>query len=439
MSNAALTIMIIGTLVFAAHLFTEIFSKKRVPDLLLLLIIGIIIGPVLGIVKPEDFGEFGSIFSTIALVIIIFVGGSELSVHNIRSCLKETVSLTLVGYFAAMLAVGLSVHFALGIPFLMSLFLGAVLGSSSTAITIPLTKQLKMTEKNKVALVLEASFTTVISFIVSLAIYKGIESNKFSVLETLGSILASFMFSALLGALGAVFWAIILGKVRNIKNSTFTTPAFVFIVYGINSMLGFSGEIAALAFGITLANIDEVYDSIFKKFFKKKPESLNANEKMLFEETAFLLRTFVFVYIGLSIKLADWKSILIGLGVTFILLVVRLIVVRFCIARNLSEENEIDAMYMSSQIPKGLAAAILAALLIQLGIPEGEFIKNIVFSVVFFSIITTSVAIPLIEKFATVKGLLRFILYYPRNNAKKRRNAAEMKGLANEQNIEVSD
>ena len=48
--DTALLILTLGTLVFAAHWFAEIFSKKRIPDVVLLMFIGIVIGPLLKIV-----------------------------------------------------------------------------------------------------------------------------------------------------------------------------------------------------------------------------------------------------------------------------------------------------------------------------------------------------------------------------------------------------
>jgi hypothetical protein len=57
-----------------------------------------------------------------------------------------------------------------------------------------------------------------------------------------------------------------------------------------------------------------------------------------------------------------------------------------------------DLIFMSSIVPKGLAAAVLATIPMQQGIAGGELIKDIVFSVILFSIVFTSVLIPLIEK-----------------------------------------
>ena len=71
-SNTGLVIAFIGLLIFAAHLFTEIFSRKRIPDVLLLMVIGLILGPILHWVKPEDLGSVAGVFTTITLVIILF-------------------------------------------------------------------------------------------------------------------------------------------------------------------------------------------------------------------------------------------------------------------------------------------------------------------------------------------------------------------------------
>ena len=414
MDSTALSLVVLGTLVFAAHVFSELFSRKRVPDLLLLLIIGIIIGPVFKIVTPEDLGGFGQVFSTLTLVIILFEGGSELSLSNIRTSFKDMIGLTLVSYFLIMIVFGILGHYILQLPWATSFFMSAVLGGAAEAIVIPLTKHLKISENSKATLVLETSFSTVVCFIISLALFNAVKSQQFEIGKTIGNIISAFVLAGIIGFAGAVFWAIVLQKIRTVKNSTFTTPAFVFIIYGINSILGFSGEIAALTFGITLTNIDAVYNSIFKKLFKNKPNSLNYNERMLFSEMAFLLRTFVFVYIGISIQLNDWKSILIGLAITLILLILRILSVRWTVVRNKDGYTEMEAMYMSCMVSKGLVAAILAALLKQAGLPFADEVQNIVYSVILFSIVFTCAMIPLLEKSKFIQKTLLFMLYFPR-------------------------
>lgn len=75
--DIALAILFVGALVFLAHLFTGLFSRTKIPDDLLLMFIGLALGPAMGLVQPSDFGSLGSIFATITLIVILFQGGLE--------------------------------------------------------------------------------------------------------------------------------------------------------------------------------------------------------------------------------------------------------------------------------------------------------------------------------------------------------------------------
>ena len=63
------TILIIGLILFFSHFLSLQFRRTNIPDVLILMLVGIVIGPLLGIVTPEDFGKIGSLIATIALVV----------------------------------------------------------------------------------------------------------------------------------------------------------------------------------------------------------------------------------------------------------------------------------------------------------------------------------------------------------------------------------
>lgn len=50
----AITILSIGLMVFFAHFLSFQFRKTNVSDVLILVLAGILLGPALGIVTPED-------------------------------------------------------------------------------------------------------------------------------------------------------------------------------------------------------------------------------------------------------------------------------------------------------------------------------------------------------------------------------------------------
>ena len=407
-SNIGLTIAIIGLLIFAAHLFTEIFSRKRIPDVLLLMIIGLFIGPVFGLVKPSDLGSVASVFTTITLVIILFESGTQLNFDTLLNSIRGTMKLTLINFFITMIVVAL-LGLIVKVNFLTSLMLGAIVGGTSSAVVIPLVKQLKISEKGGTILILESAFSDVLCIVFTWAFMQAILSGSMNVGRVIGEILSSFILATVIGIIAAIFWSYVLDRVRHVKNSILTTPAFVFIVYGFNEWLGFSGAIAALAFGIGMANIDSMYHGgfIIKKLFKTEPAKLNETEKQLFSEVVFLLKTFFFIYIGISIKIDQILPILIGFAITVVLFALRILIVRLSVKKDKESVTIEDRMFMSGIVPKGLTAAVLATIPLQRGLAGGEMIQNIVFAVILFSIVFTSILVPVLERNNAISRLYR--------------------------------
>lgn len=395
-SETGLIIAILGLLVFSAHLFTGIFNRRRIPDVLFLMLIGLFIGPIFHWVVPEDLGSIGTVFTGITLVLILFQSGMQLSFNTIVVSLRKTTWLLLLNYAFTTVALWLIGWLVFDYDPIVVVILGIILGGTASAVIGPMVENLRMTDGSRSILILEAAIGNVFSIVLSLALMKGLQMGAFELGPVVGQIFSSFILSIIMGIIGAIFWAVILDKVRSIKNTIMTTPAFVFIIYGLNEWMGYSGAIAALAFGLCLANIDSIYNSILKRFFTREPSQLNDIEKSLFSEITLLLKTFFFIYVGISIQISDPKLILIGLSITVLLYILRIFVVRLSISKRYNTTN-LDKLYMALLNPKGLTAAVLASAMSTV-IPEGETIRNIVFYVIFFSIILTSILVPLIEK-----------------------------------------
>ena len=398
-SKVGLIIAIIGLMIFAAHLFSSIFSRRRIPDVLFLILIGLVLGPLTHWVNSEKLSLLGSILSAVTLVLILFESGIQLSFSNLKDSFKPSLKLTVANFVFSAVAVWLVGWLVLKLDPIVSLMLGCILGGTASAVVIPTVRQLKMSQKSSTVLILEAAIGNVFSIVLALALMHAIKSRHVEFGMIFGNIFASFIIATLIGLVGSVFWALILEKVREIKYSVLTTPAFVFILYGVNEWMGYSGAIAALAFGIGMANIDGIYDALLKKAFKKRPANLNDTERSLFSELVLLLKTFFFVYVGMSIQLDAWQPIVIGLAGTVMLYILRIPVVRLAISDRYMISRK-ERNYMSAIDPKGLTAAVLAtqALAYIPDIETGLFVRNIVFSVILFSIVINAILIPIISR-----------------------------------------
>jgi potassium/hydrogen antiporter len=405
--KTTLTIVFVGVMVFAAHLFAEFFRSKKVPDVLLLIFIGLLLGPLTGLVDQAFFGQIGSVFANITLVIILFEGGTGLRYDILRTALRGTASLTTVNFVFSTLLTGLATLVVFDYDPIRSFMLGAFLGGTASAIVIPMVSQLEMQNGSKTILILESAVSDVLCVVVGLTFFEAFKLGELNFGAMLGSIIAGFLLSTILGVLGGLAWSFLLNKARNLQNSIFTTPAFVFIIYGISELLGYSGAISALMFGITLANIDLLPLHMLQKYTRFVPHSLNETERVFFAEAVFLLKTFFFVYIGISIVLTDYFSIAVGGILTLLLFAFRIPIVKISVRPNLPLN---DRVIMALMVPKGLAAAVLASLPAQAGIPGGDLIQNITYSAVLISVVFNSLLIMLNNRFPRLMGAYSYFL-----------------------------
>ena len=184
----------------------------------------------------------------------------------------------------------------------------------------------------------------------------------------------------------------------------FLTPAFVFVIYGITEALGYSGAIAALAFGIVLGNASYFEFSFLRKIYRKRQprmETLQDNEKVFFKEMVFILKTFFFIYIGISIPFTDSVALLYGLYVVLAIYVVRFVLIAIVGRKN----TRVDRYIVAIMAPKGLASAVLASMPLRINaesgytvVPQAERIECMVYAVIFFSIVVCSLLVLLSRK-----------------------------------------
>lgn len=404
-------LIFVGLIIFAAHFFSMIFSKKRIPDVLLLMIIGVIIGPLLGLVKPDFMGGVGGIFTTITLIVILFEGGNDISIFDIQKSWKSTIKLTLISVIFSVIIVGIIGYF-FNLSIINSLILGVILSGTSSAVVIPLTQQLKIGNQTKTTLVLESAITDILCFILALALMQSeLAGDGLNVMKIMGGVFSSFVIATIIGFIGGIVWTSILHKVRTFKNSIFLTPSYVFVLYGLSEALGFSGAITALSIGITIANIEYFNFSFLHKYQKDKYLMLTDREKAFISEIVFVLKTFFFVYIGISIPFNNNIALVAGVIITISLMVMRLFVAKYSSPKS---ANAFDKSIIALMIPKGLASAVLASIPEQMGLPQGELIKYIVFSTVLFSILLCSILIFIIERYPKANIILR-VLFKSKN------------------------
>lgn len=376
-----------------------VFERKSIPDVLGLMLLGLLLGPIFNLVDTTAFGKFGSIFSNLVLLFILFESGTDLKFSEVKTSLKAAAGITTIGFFFTWFTLAPLCYFVLNIPLLPSLFIGATLGGTSSAVVVGLVKKIKVTPKTATTLIMESAETDVFTLAVPLSILGLMITGQMQMSSVLSLFISSIVISLVIGIGGAFLWTFILGKFRGLKNTKFMTPAFLFILYGITEYLNFSGPLTALSFGVAIGNLDYFEPKILERIIPNQDIVLAKDEKDFFSEMVFLLRTFFFVYIGMNIKINDLFWLSWGAGFTGILFLVRIVAVKIVMHKN---TPVLDKGVISFMIPKGLGAAVIATLPLQQGHPYGTTIQAICFSIILFSTLYCSILFFLIKKEITL-------------------------------------
>lgn len=387
-------IFFIGALVFLSHFFVGIFSKTQIPDILWLMLIGILLGPLLGVIRPDHFGELGKILAKITLVVILFEAGLEIRLDLLKRYLGSALFLTISSYLVCFFILWFFLSSLGSFGSLGAIFPAAILAGPAPSVVIPILKHMKLQDSTRTILSIEATLGEALCILVSLAILQRVTSLELAQIG-LGyfffKLSVSFVLAIFLGFFAGYIWSLLLTRVRKLHNSLFTTPAFVFIVFGLAEILTISGPIAILVFGITMGNIRYITNRFFKNLEVGNVVSHTKTEKNFFSEIVFILKIFFFIYLGISIDFSQINAFIVGGMVVVLILVARwstAVTLRPVLRWTVSDARQVMSMF-----PRGLAAAILASVAMIQGIEGSEEVASIVNYTVFLSIILTSVMI----------------------------------------------
>lgn len=383
----AILIIIIGLFIFWGHYLAGIFERRGIPDVLGLMLIGILIGPVFHWVDPDSFGTFGSLFSNLVLIFILFESGTDLRISEVKASFKESAGITVLGFFVTWIILTLSCYFLFDLSLLSCLFIGAALGGTSSAVVVGLVRKIAVKPRTSTTLIMESVETDVFTLAIPITILSLMLTGHIEINQVLSQFISSLVIALMIGIGGAFLWSFILNKFPTLKSTKFMTPAFLFILYGITEYLNFSGPLTALSFGIAIGNLHFLEPRFLERIVPNQEIVLPEGERNFFSEMVFLLRTFFFVFIGISIKIDRFDWLMTGALVTLFVLLARLLIVPLVLPR---QTPLLDKAVVSTMIPKGLGAAVIATLPFQQGIPEGAMIQAICFSVILFSTLYTA-------------------------------------------------
>jgi len=395
---------LLGALLVLAFVANRFSRWTRVPDVIVLLITGIVLGPVPHWVDASKFGDVTRGFGTLALILILFAAGLEL---DLRSALKQfgaAMVLALLSYSLSFIGVFYFCIYTMHLAPMPSLLAGATLACMSGSVLLPVLEQLEMRDTVKTTLVIEASFgdglgALGVGVLLDLALGGGeitsgpvpdvlarvglARGSHGSIAGTVTAILLfKFLLALAVAILAGYLWLRLLPIVSDKQFWQVLTFAAVLLVYAFTHAVGGTAVFAVMAFGAALANLPDPRHSADSFVFRILPPDPSRVIHSFHAELAFLVRSFFFVLLGVLVDFSGLqKEFLASLGILAVLFVARLIAVqasRVVWRGTTSCERQVATLL----IPRGLITAVLALEAVRAMKPQLDFLTPLAFAII---------------------------------------------------------
>ncbi len=381
-----------GITIVLGYVGSLIFERTKIPDVVWLLIFGLLVGPVFNLIDRTIFIAASPLLGAIALLIILFNAGLDMDIYQILNKISRGVLLVFLGIFFSIGGVALVSIFIFNFGFIESLILGSIISGTSSAIVISIVDPLKIKEGIKTVLKLESIITDPIVIVLTMALIQIASATETTPTIPIFNNLASmYSVAVVTGLLAGIIWLLVLDKIKRREFDYMLTLAVVFLLYVFAESIGGSGAITALMFGLVLSN-----SYAFSKMLKfKKRYRVNKTLKRFHGEITFFIRSFFFVYLGL---IATFNTTYLFYGLIFlvVLLIMRLAAVQ--ISTYKMTITKVEKNVMRSMMSRGLAAAVLAQMPLVYGIKNAEIFSNVVFIIILLTVLFTIIFVKIFYK-----------------------------------------
>ena len=358
----------------------SIFNRLKLPQLIGMLLTGIILGPyLLNLLNPKIL-SISADLRQIALIIILTRAGLNLDINDLKKVGRPAVLMCFVPATFEILGMIIFAPKFLGLGLLDSAILGTVIAAVSPAVIVP--KMLKLmeegygTDRSIPQMIMAGASVDDVFVIVLFTSFIGLASTgSFSMLNLI-KIPTSIFFGISVGFLCAILLIYLFKKIHirdSLKVIIILNISFLLVTFehSLTGIIGFSGLLAIMSIG---TGIQAKNTMLSKRLSVKYSKLWIAAEVMLF----------VLVGATVNIKYALGASIP-AILLIITVLIFRMIGVFLClVGTSLSYRERLFCMIAYS--PKATVQAAIGSIPLSMGLPSG----NIILTVAVLSILITA-------------------------------------------------
>jgi cell volume regulation protein A len=359
----------------------------KVPDVVIFLLIGMLIGPgLLGWVNIKADSVLNQLIMIFGSSYILFDGGASIRLQVLKEVWITLLALATLGVLITAAITGAAAYYFLGVSPIVALLLGSVIASTDPATLVPVFKQVRIKERVAQTVMSESAFNDAIGAILTFTVLGlAMGAGDFSPGAAIADLLKQSLLGIVIGGVLGYLAALLISHEKLGFLAEFapvvSLMAVIAAYMGADGM-GSSGFMAVFVFGIMLGNQSSLG-------FKQTEQESHQLEDFVMT-TALIMRMFIFILLGTQVNFALMGQYLFaGVAVVAVfMLVARPATVLLCaLPDRRAQWSYKEMLFMCWTRETGVIPGALAGLLLGMKAPGADIIAAITFIAILMTIL----------------------------------------------------
>ncbi|MFC4022438.1 potassium/proton antiporter [Oceanobacillus longus] len=361
-------LFLLSVMLIIGVLTTKFSSRLGVPSLILFLIAGMILNRFI-FFEEVRLTQF---IGTLALIIILFDGGTQTKWGRIRPILVPATSLATLGVFITTIVTGLAAMYILDFSLLEGLLLGAIVGSTDAAAVFSVLGNKNFNKRLTSTLEAESGSNDPMAVFLTVTLIEMIQIPDMSIWSAVGSFFLQMGLGLGLGLLLGKITVVVINNIKLDISGLYPVLAMgsAVFTYALTDFLGGSGLLAVYVMAVFVGNSDLTHRFSILRF----------NEGF-----AWMMQIVMFTLLGLlvfpeQLTAVFWEGILIAIILMFVARPIAVFISMLFMKYDVKQK-----LFISWAGLKGAVPIVLATYPILSGLENSNLIFNTVFFVVLIS------------------------------------------------------
>ncbi|WMN93658.1 cation:proton antiporter [Vibrio parahaemolyticus] len=354
--------------------------RLRLPAILFLLLAGLIVGPFMQWLKPDEIlGNLLFPLVSLAVAVILFEGSLTLNFKEIRGVSGSVWSIVSIGAIISWAATSVATHYFLGFTWELAMLFGSLTVVTGPTVIVPLLRTVRPNSTLANILRWEGILIDPLGALFVVMVYEFIVSHSaVNSMEAFGTIIAVGVI------LGVASGAAVATVLRRAWLPEYLQPfAVLMVVLGVfsvsNHIESEAGLLTVTVMGMWLANAKDI----------------NIQQILHFKEhLTILLITGLFIFLAARISLDDFAAL--GSGALLLFVFMQLVSrpLSIFLSTMRSNLNLKDKLFLSWVAPRGIVAASISSLfaikLTEYGVDGASLLVPMTFMVIIGTVVLQS-------------------------------------------------